>query len=60
MQKQKKEILWNLFKANNKNPERRHQWRCSGVFFVNVEQYLHCSGVSIVGSEQINADKESS
>ena len=58
-----------MFKVNNRNtrtrceicskltinmPERR-QWRCSGIFIVNVEHISLCSNVSIVNFEQINA-----
>ena len=34
------EKVWNMFKINNKNTERR-QWRCFGVFTVNFEHASH-------------------
>ena len=34
------EQMWNMFKANNKDTERRH-WRSSGVFIVNFEHITH-------------------
>ena len=37
-----------------KTSERRHGRR-SGVFVINFEQILHCSGVSIADSQQVNA-----
>ena len=61
-----------LFKVNNrdtlimckicskliiKTPERCH-WRRSGVFIVNFEEISHCSGVSVVDFEQLNAGWE--
>ena len=33
----------------------RHQLRRSGVFVVDLEQISHCSGITIVDSEQVNA-----
>ena len=43
--------MWNLSKINNKT----HSWLRSGVFIVNFEQIAtYCSGVSIVGFEQLN------
>ena len=42
-------------KLTIKTPERRH-WRRSNVFIVNFEHISQCSRVSIVNSEQVNAD----
>ena len=36
--------LWNLFKVDNKTPERRH-WQCFGVFLVDFEQTSHITQV---------------
>ena len=49
--------MWNLFDSNNKDIKTT-SLTSFGVF-VTFEQYLtHCSAVSIVDSEQANADRE--
>ena len=49
--------MWNLFDSNNKDIKTT-SLTSFGVF-VTFEQYLtHCSAVSIVDNEQVNADRE--
>ena len=48
-------MRWNIFKVNNKTPERRY-WRRSGVFIVNFEQVnvsCKCSWVNVCGQFQL-------
>ena len=50
-------FFWNywLLKMLLKHIKERRQWRRSVIFIFNFEQISHCSGVSIIDFEQVNA-----